>query len=99
MKRVLLVDTSMGNLRSVARALDRAGAEVTLSADPEAVRGADRVVVPGQGHFRDCAKALAGGLGEALRAHAAREDAVLYRVADERGLTDGPSLLDRPLVR
>jgi len=69
MKRVLLVDTSMGNLRSVARALDRAGAEVTLSADPEAVRGADRVVVPGQGHFRDCAKALAGGLGEALRAH------------------------------
>ncbi len=69
MKRVLLVDTSMGNLRSVARALDRAGAEVTLSADQEAVRGADRVVVPGQGHFRDCAKALAGGLGEALRAH------------------------------
>lgn len=69
MKRVVLVDTSMGNLRSVARALDRAGAEVTLSADPEAVRGADRVVVPGQGHFRDCAKALAGGLGEALRAH------------------------------
>ena len=38
-------------------------------------------------------------LCEALRAHAAREDAVLYRVADERGLTDGPSLLDRPLVR
>ncbi|MEQ8461257.1 MAG: imidazole glycerol phosphate synthase subunit HisH [Sandaracinaceae bacterium] len=69
MKRVVLVDTSMGNLRSVARALDRAGAEITLSADPEAVRGADRVVVPGQGHFRDCAKALAGGLGEALRAH------------------------------
>ena len=69
MKRVLLVDTSMGNLRSVARALEREGAAVTLSADPEAVLAADRVVVPGQGHFRDCAKALEGGLGEALRAH------------------------------
>lgn len=66
---VLLVDTSMGNLRSVARALERAGGAVTLSADPDTVARAARVVVPGQGHFSDCAKALERGLAEALRAH------------------------------
>ena len=68
---VLLVDTSMGNLRSVARALERVGARVELSADPDRIAAAGRVVVPGQGHFGDCARALEGGLGEALLAHIA----------------------------
>jgi glutamine amidotransferase len=63
---VVLVDTSMGNLRSVARALTRAGGAVEVSGDPERVRGAERLVVPGQGHFGAFREALAGGLGEAL---------------------------------
>jgi len=72
-QRVALVDLGMGNLRSVERALARAGEEagapcdVMRTSDPEAVAGADKVVVPGQGAFRDCSAALAGGLGEALR--------------------------------
>ncbi len=70
---VLVVDTSMGNLRSVARALARAGAEVEVSADPERVRAADRVVVPGQGAFGDCARALDAGLRDALAEHLARD--------------------------
>nr|QDA77056.1 imidazole glycerol phosphate synthase subunit [Jahnella sp. MSr9139] len=78
MQRVALVDLGMGNLRSVERALQRAGEDagapcaVVRTGDPEAVASADKVVVPGQGAFRDCAAALAGGLGDALRAQIGR---------------------------
>jgi glutamine amidotransferase len=73
MTKVLLVDTSMGNLRSVARALERAGAEVEVSGDPDRVRASDRIVVPGQGAFGDGAKALADGLGAVIAEHIARD--------------------------
>lgn len=69
MSAVCLVDTSMGNLRSVARALERAGATVDLTDDPRRVERADRLVVPGQGHFRDCARVFEGALGDAVRGH------------------------------
>lgn len=66
-REVVVVDLGMGNLRSVARALQRAGAAPRITADPDAVARAARLVVPGQGHFRDCGAALARGLGEAVR--------------------------------
>ncbi len=75
MQRVVVIDLGMGNLRSVERAIVRAAAdegtacEVVLAGAAEAVARADRVVVPGQGAFRDCAAALAGGLGDAIRDH------------------------------
>ncbi|MCB9596287.1 MAG: imidazole glycerol phosphate synthase subunit HisH [Sandaracinaceae bacterium] len=69
--RVILADTGMGNLRSVARALERVGAEVTVTPDPDAVRAAPRLVVPGQGGFGECAHALEAGLGDAVREHIA----------------------------
>ncbi len=78
MHRVALVDLGMGNLRSVQRALERAAAdegasiEVSISADADLIARADKVVVPGQGAFRDCAAALAGALGEAIRERIAR---------------------------
>ncbi len=68
-RAVVVVDLGMGNLRSVARALERAGGSVTVSAEPARIAAADRLVVPGQGHFADCARAMAGPLGEACRAH------------------------------
>ena len=55
-KDVVVVDLGAGNLRSVARALERAGAVPTITADPDAVLRAARVVVPGQGAFRDGAR-------------------------------------------
>jgi glutamine amidotransferase len=73
MARVALVDLGMGNLRSVARALARAATDrglactVERTRDPEVVRRADKVVVPGQGAFRDCAAALQAGMADALR--------------------------------
>jgi glutamine amidotransferase len=65
----VVVDIGLGNLRSVAKAVETAGAgrvTVVRSRDPEIVRRADRVVVPGQGHFGAYADGLAGGLAEAL---------------------------------
>ncbi len=70
--RVVLVDTGMGNLASVDRALTLAAKRadksiaITASGDPDVVRHADVVVFPGQGAFRDCARALDHGLREAL---------------------------------
>jgi len=73
---VVVCDVGLGNLRSVERALRRAAdlfqlsAEVTLTRDAAVIARASKVVVPGQGGFGDCARALAqdgGALAEAIR--------------------------------
>ena len=62
--RIAVVDYGSGNLASASRALalaaERLGlaAEVAVTADPDAVAGADRIVLPGQGAFADCAHGL-----------------------------------------
>lgn len=54
-----LIDYGAGNLHSVANALKAAGArDVAITADPQLVRGADRIVLPGVGAFGACAAAL-----------------------------------------
>ena len=64
---VAVVDYGMGNLRSVAKALEAVGARVLVSTKPEDLRTADRIVLPGQGAFRDCiANLRAIGLVDAL---------------------------------
>ena len=62
MQRVAVVDYGMGNLRSVAKALEHAGSdevEVAVTSEPGVIAGAERVVVPGQGAARACMAALA----------------------------------------
>lgn len=49
--RVTVIDYRAGNLTSVVKALRALGAETLVSDDPEAVRGAERIVLPGVGHF------------------------------------------------
>ena len=67
---VAVVDYGMGNLQSVVQALRAAapeGTEVVRTHAPEVIRSADRLVVPGQGGFRDATARLAqDGLGECL---------------------------------
>lgn len=56
-----LIDYGAGNLHSVRSALLAAGAaEVTVTAEPDVVRAADRIVLPGVGNFKACAEALRG---------------------------------------
>jgi glutamine amidotransferase len=66
---IALVDVCGGNLRSVERALAAAGGRVVVTSDPDVVRKADKVVVPGQGAFGTFARAAkdARGLGDVLR--------------------------------
>lgn len=55
---VALLDYGSGNVRSAQRALERAGADVTVTADPETVLAADGLLVPGVGAFAACMKGL-----------------------------------------
>ena len=50
---VVVVDYGLGNLRSVTRGLERAGADVDITDDPDVFANADGVVLPGVGAFRE----------------------------------------------
>jgi imidazole glycerol-phosphate synthase subunit HisH len=73
--KIAVVDYGMGNLRSVSKAIEHVApqAEVLVTADPERIASADKVVVPGQGAMRDCMRQLGeSGAREAV-IDAARE--------------------------
>lgn len=53
MKRVAIVDYGIGNTMSVMRAVEQVGGSPSLSSDPDAIRNADRVILPGVGAFED----------------------------------------------
>ncbi len=68
MSRVMVVSTGTANTASVLAGLRRAGAEPELTIDPDVVRGADRVMLPGVGAFAAAMERLRdAGLVEALR--------------------------------
>lgn len=70
---IAVVDYGVSNLRSVVRAFAAGGHEATLTSDPDRVSTADRVVVPGVGHFGRAAATLgSSGLGDAILAVARR---------------------------
>ena len=78
MKTVAVVDSGMGNLRSVSQAVSRVAAEagcdheIVVTADPRVVDAAERVVLPGQGAIHDCMRELReSGLEGAVRQAAA----------------------------
>lgn len=77
---VALIDYGSGNLRSAAKSLERAASEVglstriTVTSDPDVVRLADRIVLPGVGAFADCRKGLGAlpGMVEVLEERVVR---------------------------
>lgn len=97
--RVALVDYGAGNLRSVAKALERSGLAVDVTSDPAALRRADGVVLPGVGAFADARASLAAkGLDDAVLGaiDAGRPYLglclglqLLFDEADEHGATPG----------
>ena len=76
MTALALIDYGAGNLHSVHNALRKAGAEnAVITADPEVVAKADRIVLPGVGAFKACMEALSaipgmiGAMNEAVGQH------------------------------
>ena len=66
MKRVVVLDYGSGNLRSAQRAVERVGAEVTVTADPAAAFEADGLLVPGVGAYQACMDGLRAIDGEQI---------------------------------
>jgi glutamine amidotransferase len=108
--KVVLLDYGSGNIRSAVRALERAGAEVNLTADRKAAADADGLVVPGVGAFRACVEGiravrghevigrrLAGGrpvLGICVGMQVLFEHGVEHGV-DTPGLDEWPGVVER----
>jgi glutamine amidotransferase len=55
---IAIIDYGVGNLRSVEKALEAAGARAVLTGDPGMIREAERLVLPGVGAFGECARRL-----------------------------------------
>ena len=66
MTNVVVLDYGSGNLRSAQRALQRAGAEVSVTADTDAALNADGLVVPGVGAFAACMSGLRSARGDRI---------------------------------
>jgi glutamine amidotransferase len=66
MSRVVVLDYGSGNLRSAQRALERVGARVEVTADPDAALDCDGLAVPGVGAFAACMAGLRAVAGDKL---------------------------------
>ena len=91
----VIIDYGSGNLRSAEKAFERAAKErgisetIRVTADPDAVRRADRIVLPGVGAFRDCRDGLRSiaGMWEVL------DEQVLVRAKPFLGICVGMQLM------
>ena len=54
MQKVTIIDYGMGNLKSVEKAVEKAGAKPCVAKSPENILSSDKVILPGVGAFRDC---------------------------------------------
>ena len=106
---IAIVDYGMGNLRSVAKALEHVAPTTTvrISSDPTEIRAAERIVFPGQGAMPDCMRYLReSGLEEAVRAAAASKPVLAVCIGEqmlfersEEGNTLGLGLFAGDVVR
>ncbi|HTR74274.1 MAG TPA: imidazole glycerol phosphate synthase subunit HisH [Solirubrobacterales bacterium] len=106
--QILVLDYGMGNLRSVEKALEHVGARATIGADPEAVRAADGLVLPGVGAFPRAMELIRErGLDELIAARAAAGTPILgiclglqllFERSEELGGADGLGLLPGEVV-
>lgn len=107
MTDIVIIDYGLGNLRSVTRGLEHAGADVTISSDPAAMHRADAVVLPGVGAFQDAMQNLAPLKAEVLEVAASGKPMLgiclgmqmLLTRSEEGGLADGLDLVPGNVVR
>jgi glutamine amidotransferase len=109
MARIAVVDYGMGNRRSVVKALEHVGAEVSLTGELRSIAEADGLVVPGVGAFAAAMASLrAAGLDQAIADAAGRDVPVLgiclgmqllFERSYELGVTDGLGLIGGEVTR
>jgi glutamine amidotransferase len=106
---IAIVDFGMGNLRSVAKAIEHVAPKVAveITSDAATIRGADRIVFPGQGAMPDCMRYLKEyGLDETVREVAATKPLLAVCIGEqmlfdrsEEGNTPGLGLFAGSVVR
>ena len=109
MKDIILIDAGTGNLRSVQKALENVGANVTRTDDPQKVLSGKRVVLPGVGAFGDFMSGMkAKGLDDAVKEVVSRGVPMLgicvgmqalFEIGEEMGDHEGLGLLKGTVVK
>jgi glutamine amidotransferase len=109
MKEIILIDAGTGNLRSVQKALENVGANVTRTDDPQKVLSGGRIVLPGVGAFGDFMSGLrTRGLDNAVKEVVSRGVPMLgicvgmqalFETGEEMGDHEGLGLLKGTVVR
>ncbi|ACI21109.1 imidazole glycerol phosphate synthase subunit HisH [Thermodesulfovibrio yellowstonii] len=106
---IALVDYGMGNIRSVSKAIEAVGGEVSITQSPEEIRKAKAIVLPGVGAFRDCMSNLTElGLLEAVREEILKGKPylgiclgmqILFTESEEFGMCKGLDLIKGKVTR
>lgn len=106
---IVIIDYGMGNLRSVQKAIEAVGHKAEISGDPERVRSASKVILPGVGAFADAiAELRRTGLGDAFKVAVASGKPclgvclglqLLFDASEEDGLHEGLGLIPGRVVR
>ena len=106
---IAIIDYGMGNLRSVQKALAAVGHPAQVTCDPDVVRRADKVILPGVGAFADAIGELRRtGLGDAFRESALAGVPclgvclglqLLFNMSEEDGHHEGLGLLPGRVVK
>lgn len=106
MKKIAIVDYGLGNLRSVVRGLEKAGANAVITADPGEIASCEGIVLPGVGAFREGMEQL-GPLKNTV-VNATKEVPLLgiclgmqmlMEVSEEHGIHQGLSLIPGSVKR
>ena len=100
---IAVIDYGVGNLFSLCSSLEFIGAETVVTPDPEVIRSADKIILPGVGAFSDAAKKLRdSGLDAVIKSEAAAGKPILgiclgmqmlFESSHEYGVHEGLSLL------
>ncbi len=108
-KPIIIIDYGMANLRSVQKAFEKVGTAAEISADPQRVAEADRVVLPGVGAFRDAIAMLRkSGFVEPIKAHIQSNKPflgiclglqLLFTRSYEEGVWEGLNIFPGEIVR
>lgn len=107
MKRIVIIDYGLGNLRSVQKGLEHAGASPVISGNPEEILAADGIILPGVGAFMDAMKCLVplkgiiaefADSGKPMLGICLGQQ-VLMSSSEEGRLTDGLNLIQGKVLR